>query len=185
MARSYTIITLTIFIFLGYFNNRVISDSERDSYNQGLRGLTFLCQHTVNTTVSFQNNLNLLLSDFTLKSSVMSFFNSSYGDDRESVYGYFICRGDITQKLCNSCIRNGTEFVSKSSCDYKDGYFSSEKCNFGYSNHSMYGLLDNMTSYTFDFIQGNVSNKKEFNNTLSSTLKAVINEAAFGNGTTG
>lgn len=44
----------------------------------------------------------------------------------------------------------------------------------------MYGLWEPNLHSTFDYLEANVSNYEQFNRTLSPTLEALIEEAAFG-----
>lgn len=176
MVRSYTRILQAIVMLCCF--GKLASSRSREEYYSRLRNRGFTCSHTANASVSFQTNLNPLLSDFNQQSSIAGYYNTSLGDGPDRVYGYYMCRGDVSLQVCNSCILNGTQFASEADCEHVDGIFDSEMCIFRYSNRSTYGLWE-ATSLVFDFIEANVSNYHQFNQTLSTTMEELINDAAY------
>lgn len=184
MAITYTTILIqSLFLFI--FHCNPVSCDDRESYSNRLRGRSTGCLHTKNATISFQNNVITLFSDFNRQSSSTGFYNNSIGDIPDRVYGYFMCRGDISNEICNNCIINGTKMATDFDCDYVDRDFESELCIFRYSDHNMYGLLEiNLTS-TFDYLDLKFSNYQRFNRSLTATSEAVIDEAAFGSANNG
>ncbi|KAK9678419.1 hypothetical protein RND81_11G209900 [Saponaria officinalis] len=186
MANSNIIPLLRTLIFICFLCTQISSNNSRDSYNDRLEhSLSFRCSSLKNASISFQNNLNLLISDFTLKSTQTRFYNTSIGVSPDTVYGYYMCRGDITLPLCNNCILNATQFATKSSCQHVDGNSQSEKCTFSYSDQSVYGLSDKYATSAFDYVETNVSNHIQFSQVLSTTITNVTNEAAFQSSKTG
>ncbi|XP_057542287.1 putative cysteine-rich receptor-like protein kinase 9 [Amaranthus tricolor] len=184
MAITYTTVLIQS-LFLFFFLCNPVSCDDRESYSNRLRGRSTGCLRTKNATISFQNNVITLFSDFNRQSSSIGFYNNSIGDIPDRVYGYYMCRGDVSNGICNNCIINGTKMAMDFDCDYVDGDFESELCIFRYSNHNMYGLLEMNLTSTFDYLDLNISNYQQFNRSLSTTLEAVINEAAFGSANNG
>ena len=100
----------------------------------------------------------------------------------DTVYGMFMCRGDIPSQLCGECVRDATQRLSTS------GECSSsiaavmwyEECVVIYSNQSFFsrvtvapGYRLNETSNPFDMFQ-----QASFNRTLFETLNETADEAA-------
>ncbi|KAK9678418.1 hypothetical protein RND81_11G209800 [Saponaria officinalis] len=186
MANSNIILLLKTLTFLCFLCTQISSDRSRDLYTNRLENsLSFRCSTSKNATTSFQRNLDLLLSDFTLRSKQTRFYNVSVSVSPDTVYGYYMCRGDITLPLCNNCILNATQFATKSSCQHVDGHFHSEKCTFGYSDKSLYGMFDKFSAFAYDYVETNVSNHNQFNQVLSSTITNVTTKAAFESSKTG
>ncbi|XP_021718050.1 cysteine-rich repeat secretory protein 4-like [Chenopodium quinoa] len=180
MATSYnTIRVLETFILFCCFCSLVSSDS-RDSFIARQISNSVGCSSTGNASDAFRNNVNLLLSDFIEHSSANNYYNTSIGDSSDRVYGYYMCRADVDLKTCSSCILNGTQSVMESTCiEHEDVILFSQLCIFRYTNYSTYGMFEGALSGS-DHIDANVSNYQQFNRTLSSTLKNLINETAFG-----
>ncbi|KAL9245875.1 hypothetical protein vseg_019475 [Gypsophila vaccaria] len=182
MLHSQITYVVTTYLFLCFFS-LTLCDQSRDSYNTRLQNTLILGCSTPskNASTSFRNNLNLLYSDFVLQSSQAGFYNTSVGaGSPDTVYGYFMCRGDINHHLCQGCVLNATDFARKTPCESVAGSFLSEYCSFGYSNRSLSGSYDPRSSlFATDHIETSVSNYNQFNKTLASTLASVINLAAF------
>ncbi|XP_052729513.1 cysteine-rich receptor-like protein kinase 10 [Vigna angularis] len=64
------------------------------------------------STSIYQNNLITLLSSFTSNASAKLFYNTTILSRNNTVYGLFMCRGDIPLRLCKECVANATEKLS-------------------------------------------------------------------------
>ncbi|KAL2924572.1 Cysteine-rich repeat secretory protein 8 [Bienertia sinuspersici] len=180
MARSSKLKTLqTIVLFCCACLCNLIQSQSRDFYSTRLQSPSFSCLSTANASASFHNHVNLLLSDFNVQSSLSNYYKTSIGRSPDTVYGYFMCRADVTHQTCNDCIHTGTHFATEAGCDHVDGILFLELCFFQYTSDSMYNVrAPNLDSY-YDFYKANVSNYDQFNRTLSPTLEALINKNAF------
>jgi hypothetical protein len=77
---------------------------------------TFLhsfCSHNGTTTNStFQTNLMTLFSSLSSKAVGNTEFYNTTGtgiNPSDSVYGLFMCRGDVYSQLCHECVVNATQ----------------------------------------------------------------------------
>lgn len=129
-----------------------------------------------------KKNVNILLSDFISNSSKKGYYNTSIGDTPDKVFGYYMCRGDIKPGACHSCIVDAIEIGQ--GCKYQEFIYLSSKCVFRYTNHSMYGVWEEIISGSSP-LGVNGLNYEQYNRTLSSTLDAVIYQAAYGSGNNG
>ncbi|KAL8130170.1 LOW QUALITY PROTEIN: hypothetical protein V2J09_019325 [Rumex salicifolius] len=146
-------------------------------------GMITVCppsNHTQNqTSKSYRNNLQNLMTNFALSASTLSFDNSSVGESPDKVYGLYVCRGDATSELCHSCVTNLTTWISteaESAC--KEGFGYMDSCMLHYANYSFIGKADNeLLAVSVSAV--NATNVGEFNRTLIGMVGGLIDDAAF------
>ncbi|MFQ6657411.1 hypothetical protein Gotur_027092, partial [Gossypium turneri] len=132
--------------------------------------------YTPNST--YEANLNSIISRFaTLSYFNYGFFNLSAGESPNKVYSIALCRGDMNQADCNTCL-NSTATELKQFCPRnKVAIAWSELCLVRYANRDLYGLLEN-DPHTCAFNPMNASNPTQFNRALSELLNNLSSEAA-------
>lgn len=59
----------------------------------------------------FENNLKQLLELLPSNTSVTGFYNTSIGDNPDTVYGQALCRGDVNSTVCQNCIQNASQEI--------------------------------------------------------------------------
>ncbi|KAB2012301.1 hypothetical protein ES319_D09G080300v1 [Gossypium barbadense] len=130
---------------------------------------------------AYQTNLNAIISQFpTLTHFNYGFFNLSAGESPNKVYSSALCRGDLTQDRCYSCL-NYTATELERLCPWnKTAIAWSELCLVRYANRDMYGLLEDDPPRTCAFNEQNASNPVQFNQTLSDLLNELSAKAAAG-----
>ncbi|KAK4588142.1 hypothetical protein RGQ29_019230 [Quercus rubra] len=72
---------------------------------------------TPNST--YQSNLKLLLSSLSSNSSIESgFYNITVGQNssNNTIYGLFLCRGDVTTEVCQDCVATATKNIVQQFC---------------------------------------------------------------------
>ncbi|KAI3889488.1 hypothetical protein MKX03_022615, partial [Papaver bracteatum] len=78
----------------------------------------------------FQANLNLLLS--SLSSDVLTanngFSNGTSGNNPDKVHGLFLCRGDLTNVACQSCVTTAAEDIKKKCPNKKEAVIFYDEC---------------------------------------------------------
>ncbi|XP_027925801.1 cysteine-rich receptor-like protein kinase 25 isoform X4 [Vigna unguiculata] len=95
------------------------------------------------STSAYQNNLITLLSSFTSNASATLFYNTTILSRNNTVYGLFMCRGDIPLRLCKECVANATEKLStdpecKNSVEAVMWY---AECKLRYSNVPFFSVV--------------------------------------------
>ncbi|MBA0819363.1 hypothetical protein Gohar_028099, partial [Gossypium harknessii] len=132
--------------------------------------------YTPNST--YEANLNSIISRFaTLSYFNYGFFNLSAGKSPNKVYSIALCRGDMNQADCNTCL-NSTATELKQFCPRnKVAIAWSELCLVRYANRDLYGLLEN-DPRTCKYNPINASNPAQFNRALSELLNNLSSEAA-------
>ncbi|GMH19465.1 hypothetical protein Nepgr_021306 [Nepenthes gracilis] len=131
-------------------------------------------------SIQYQHNLDRLLQE--LNYTGKAFDNSTVGGSPYQVYGLYLCRGDATDQLCQSCVYNATSTIN-SQCPYSAGaLFFYDYCMFRYSNVSFFGKLDFSVSiymWNVDNITG--TSVGSFEQVVIDTFKKMAFEAAKGN----
>jgi hypothetical protein len=97
-----------------------------------------------NTT--YQYNLNSLLSSLSSNAMTQSgFYNTSTGKKPgSSVYGLFLCRGDLTTHACQDCVVTATKvIVDQYYCPIeKEAVIWYDECMLRYSNRSIFSVME-------------------------------------------
>ncbi|XVF27792.1 hypothetical protein REPUB_Repub14bG0139500 [Reevesia pubescens] len=129
----------------------------------------------------YETNLNNIISQFaSLTDFNYGFFNLSAGKSPDEVNSISLCRGDINQDQCNSCLNYTATELNQLFCrSNKEATAWSEFCLVRYANRNMYGQLEN-DPHTCVFNTENASNPDQFNQALSELLDNLSNEAAAG-----
>ncbi|MBA0767312.1 hypothetical protein Gotri_016209 [Gossypium trilobum] len=130
---------------------------------------------------AYQTNLNAIISQFpTLAHFNYGFFNLSAGESPNKVYSSALCRGDLTQDRCYSCL-NYTATELERLCPWnKTAIAWSELCLVRYANRDMYGLLEDDPPRTCAFNEQNASKPVQFNQALNDLLNELSAKAAAG-----
>ncbi|XP_058779284.1 cysteine-rich receptor-like protein kinase 25 [Vicia villosa] len=135
---------------------------------------------TANST--FHVNLMTLLSSLSSKSiSNMEFYSTTATaiNASDSVYGLFMCRGDVSSQLCHECVGNATQTLfSDTDCSLSNrAVIWYDECMVRYSNNSFFSMVATSPG-VFLMNTANVSNPKSFMPLLSSTMNETAEKAA-------
>ncbi|TKY45071.1 Cysteine-rich receptor protein kinase 25 [Spatholobus suberectus] len=129
---------------------------------------------------AFQSNLRSLLS--SLSSNALShtgFYNTTVTGENpsDSVFGLFMCRGDIPPQICQQCVQDATQRLSTQCFSSKQAVIWYDECTVRYSNRSFFSTVD--TSSIFPLLNpANVSNPESFMRLLFLTMNKTADEAA-------
>ncbi|KAK8514114.1 hypothetical protein V6N13_063019 [Hibiscus sabdariffa] len=93
---------------------------------------------------AYETNLNSIISGFsTLREFNYGFFNLSAVESPDQVHSIALCRGDMNQADCNTCL-NYTAAELKRVCPFhKAATAWSELCLVRYADRDLYGQLEN------------------------------------------
>jgi hypothetical protein len=136
---------------------------------------------TSNST--YQINLKTLLSSLSSKATNQNtlFFNNTIAgkNHSETVYGLFMCRGDIPTNLCTSCVGNATKRLSTNTeCSVSvRAVMWYDECMVRYSNNSFFSTVAEGPGYVLAS-PTNMTNQESFNRLLYDTLNKTADEAA-------
>ncbi|KAI9112379.1 hypothetical protein K1719_016576 [Acacia pycnantha] len=104
-------------------------------HNCSTVGKTFSANNT------FRSHRTTLLS--SLASANASFQNTTIpGGGSDTIYGLYMCRGDVSLQVCNQCVVNATQRLP-SECPYsKEAVIWYDECMLRYSNISFFSTVD-------------------------------------------
>ncbi|RHN51957.1 putative protein kinase RLK-Pelle-DLSV family [Medicago truncatula] len=143
-----------------------------------------ICSSNRTTTNStYQINTRTLLSSLSSKAvGNTEFYNTTVTsiNPSDSVYGLFMCRGDVLSQFCQKCIVNATEKLSSDSdCHLsKRAVIWYEECMVRYSNTSFFSTVSTRPGVFIMNSSLNVSNTESFMPLLFSTMNKTAEEAA-------
>nr|XP_027191279.1 cysteine-rich receptor-like protein kinase 6 isoform X2 [Cicer arietinum] len=137
------------------------------------------------SNTSFQLNLHTLLSSLSSKATTNTntkFYNTTFigNNPFDTIYGMFMCRGDVPSQLCQQCIVNATQRLSLQCSLSKEGVVWYEECMAWYSTTFIFSTMATTTPNIYLLNTDKVSNIKNFMSLLFSTMNKTANEASFG-----
>ncbi|XP_058763755.1 cysteine-rich receptor-like protein kinase 25 [Vicia villosa] len=147
------------------------------------------CSEYNKTTLNsvFQINLKTLLSYLSANATAnKEFYSTTVADKNNSsntVYGMFMCMGDVPAHLCSQCVTYMTHYnlsdsVINSDCSLsKEVAMSNDNCMVRYSNNSFLSTAD-LIHYSTSCTSVNMSNQAILEGLVSETWNGVADEAA-------
>ncbi|XP_075666233.1 cysteine-rich receptor-like protein kinase 25 isoform X1 [Castanea sativa] len=104
-----------------------------------------------NSNSTYQSNLNNLLSSLNANStSKTGFYNTTVGQTQtpeNTVYGLFLCRGDLATSECQDCVSTSTKEIVQLYCpEEKEAVIWYDECMLRYSNRSFFSIMEDEPS---------------------------------------
>lgn len=141
---SYNSLIILTYLFIISFNFATTRAQDPTS---------FYCSSKENTTANnsaFQLNLKALFSSLSTSAATTAnnngFFNDtvSGGNSSDTVYGLFMCRGDLSPEPCGQCVGNATTKLSNDSgcSSSKQALIWYDECMVRYSNTSFFSTME-------------------------------------------
>jgi hypothetical protein len=104
--------------------------------------------YTDNST--YQRNLNTLLPSLPSagNGNGYGFYNSSYGENEDKVYGVALCRPFVEPDACGDCFSFASNNI-KLTCPFKKEAIAwYDNCTLRYSDRSIYGTMETQPFYS-------------------------------------
>lgn len=134
--------------------------------------------YTSNST--YEHNLNTLLSTLTSNTEITyGFYNFTYGEDNNKVYGIGLCRGDVNPSDCRNCLNNSRVLLIQNCPNQKEAIGWIDKCMLRYSNRSIFGLMETKPGLSM-WNPFNATDADEYNKVLGKLLYGLKSKAASG-----
>ncbi|KAK6932377.1 Protein kinase domain [Dillenia turbinata] len=138
---------------------------------------------TLSSNSSYKNNLNILLSSLESNSTTApnGFYNYTVGNQASNtVYGLFLCRGDVSSDTCQTCVTAARNDLNQSCSSAKVGITLYHECLLRYSNVSIFStptlnpiiMLANTLNMTTE--------RDKFIELVGETMNDIKGEAARG-----
>ncbi|TKY51076.1 Cysteine-rich receptor protein kinase 25 [Spatholobus suberectus] len=147
---------------------------------------TFLYQNcSSNRTTAnsaFQLNVMTLFSSLSSNATANNeFYNATVAgrNPSDTVYGLYMCRGDVSFQQCGQCVVNATQKLSsESECSLsKEAVIWYDECMVRYSNRSFFSTVDTRPRVGL-LNSANVSNQASFMRLVYDTMNETADEAA-------
>ncbi|KAJ8545642.1 hypothetical protein K7X08_018225 [Anisodus acutangulus] len=145
--------------------------------------ISFACADSNNTEFSpnsaYDTNLNTILSSVSRNIDSFGFYNTSIGQNSDTVSVIAQCRGDVQLQTCRDCTNNATRKILEV-CPYKKsafGYY--DHCMLRYSNESIIGTIATDPRRIL-FNSVNASSPDEFMQDVRTTLESLRRQASGG-----
>ncbi|KAK7374130.1 hypothetical protein VNO80_07556 [Phaseolus coccineus] len=135
-------------------------------------------------TSTYQKNLITLFSSFTSNASAKLFFNTTILGRNSTVYGMFMCRGDIPLRLCKQCVANATEKLSTGpECNHSiEAMMGYAECKLRYSNVPFFSIVATSPAYLLtnpSYVSNSTISFMIFlRNTMNRTAEAAADSEA-------
>ncbi|KAK4796976.1 hypothetical protein SAY86_029302 [Trapa natans] len=132
--------------------------------------------------IDFERNFNAVLFALSSNASESDYangFSSVARGSSNQVYGFFLCRGDLSHDSCRACVVNGTQQINPPGCPYGFHNFIVwyEECTVSVSHQPFGSNRMNDSSYAQN--SGNASDPVAFNTLLNETLSNLFQSTAY------
>ncbi|KAF5474690.1 hypothetical protein F2P56_006567 [Juglans regia] len=142
--------------------------------------LYHFCQNTTFSQNSLYNSsLNSLLS--SLSSNVtrnIEFYNTTSGQNTsDTLYGLFLCRGDVTSQMCRACVATATKELATKCSKEKAAVIWYDECMIRYSNES---IFSNVTVRPGVYLLNtqNITEQDRFNQLVNTSMTDLASRAS-------
>uniref|UniRef100_A0A6M2F0M8 Cysteine-rich receptor-like protein kinase 10 n=1 Tax=Populus davidiana TaxID=266767 RepID=A0A6M2F0M8_9ROSI len=144
------------------------------------------CQNATTSTLNstYRTNLNLLLSSLASNATpnnTIGFYNTSFGQNTDQVYGLFICRGDLSSTtVCQNCVTFATkDLVQRCPIGIASIVYYDE-CILRYSNRNIFSKMDQNIFFSLSMANAlNITTEPQrFNNLVGATVNDLAARAA-------
>lgn len=127
---------------------------------------------------TYQHNLDHLLSSLYRNATYgIGFYNTSYGSYPDTVYGSFMCRGDVTSDVCLDCVETAALEIRLRCPEEKDATTWYDECQLRYSSRSFFSIVD---EGMFSFCnEEDIFTSDQFNKVLSEIMTSLVSHVAF------
>nr|GME19248.1 cysteine-rich receptor-like protein kinase 25 [Ipomoea batatas] len=156
------------------------------------RHLGYYCPNTSTYSPSstYKSNLNTLLSTLSSNGDRKNgFYNTTVrGGADATVYGLFMCRGDVSTDDCGSCVSDATTTILRLCPSEKSAIVWYDYCMLRYSNRDIFGRADqSVMLMLFNESRTNNNNNMSspFRELVGNTLEQMAARVAGGDGLSG
>nr|KJB67128.1 hypothetical protein B456_010G176100 [Gossypium raimondii] len=140
-----------------------------------------VCSNNTNNNslnTSFQTSLQNLLGSLASNASVSRYYNISYGNETDKVYGQFMCLDYVSYDDCHGCILGATQAIMNLCPNKTEAVVWEEVCQLRYSNVSFLGQLNVKDNIGKDNVI-NISEPVKFQALVENKLRNLTKQAAF------
>ncbi|KAJ6364031.1 hypothetical protein OIU76_029050 [Salix suchowensis] len=142
-----------------------------------------ICENATTSTMNstYRVNLNLVLSSLAsnaTRNNINGFYNTSFGQSTDQVYGLFICRGDVSNTVCQNCVTFATKDVVQRCPIGIASIIFYDACHLRYSNSNFFSQVDQKTFWSIWNAQNTTNDPQRFNNLVATSVNDSATQAA-------
>ncbi|KHN31563.1 Cysteine-rich receptor-like protein kinase 8 [Glycine soja] len=169
---------LFLFILLSFLNLATTEAQDQSSTPVELSHACYVGNSIPSS--AFQINVRTLLSSLSSNApGDNGFYNTTVPaqNPSDSVFGLFMCRGDVPPQLCRQCVQYATHIL-RSQCSLSiEPVIWYDECTVRYSNRSFFSTVDTRPALAFTNAT-NISNQESFMRSMFSVMNITADEAA-------
>ncbi|KAF5742202.1 cysteine-rich receptor-like protein kinase 10 isoform X2 [Tripterygium wilfordii] len=104
------------------------------------------------------------------------FYNTSAGQGLNAATAVFLCRGDVSSELCQSCVNVTSKDIVNRCPKVKEAILWYDECMLHYANRSIAsGMEETPKAYVWNM--NNITNPGEFNSTVGGLMTRLVTQA--------
>ena len=128
---------------------------------------------------TYQGNLQYLLSSlYSIAKYGTGFFYTSYGSIPDTVYGSFLCRGDVGADVCQDCVETASREIRIRCPNQKEAISWYDECQLHYSNRSFFSVDADRPEFSLHNVN-NISDPDQFSRVLNEAMTSLVYQVAF------
>ncbi|KAJ6706919.1 CYSTEINE-RICH REPEAT SECRETORY PROTEIN [Salix viminalis] len=141
------------------------------------------CENATTSTMNstYRVNLNLLLSSLAsnaTRNNINGFYNTSSGQNSDQVYGLFICRGDLSNTVCQNCVTFATKDIVQRCPIGIASIILYDACHLRYSNRNFFSQVDQNAVWYMWNTQNTTYEPQRFNSLVATSVNDSATQAA-------
>ncbi|CAA6671361.1 unnamed protein product [Spirodela intermedia] len=87
-------------------------------------------------------NIDTLFSSLNSRSPFSNFYNITAGNGTDTVYGLYMCEGDLSSDDCRSCIGAATSDILEQCPSSRQGIIWYDYCHLRFADQNFFGIMD-------------------------------------------
>lgn len=129
---------------------------------------------------AYHSNLEYLLDSLVSNTSVTGFFNTTVGWEGAVVYGYGMCRGDLSPTQCQTCMSQAATDAESECPGRRQAALWYDKCRIRYSDQRFFSNLTQRTDKPYYFELTLVPDRDLFKVQIGKLLNDLQYKATYG-----
>ena len=128
---------------------------------------------------TYQSSLNRLLTSLSSDATILNgrkFHNTTAGQAPDMVYGLYLCRGDVTDAVCQDCVQTASQEILTKCPNRKEALSWYDQCMFRYSNRSIFSILEERPMLTMSNSL-DMDDPDRFDQIVNKTMVGLIEKA--------
>ncbi|XP_028792257.1 cysteine-rich receptor-like protein kinase 25 isoform X1 [Neltuma alba] len=143
--------------------------------------LKFFCGNgtTDDSNSTFQTNLKNLLMNISNTQIDYGFYNFSFGNNSDKVNAIALCRGDVKEAACRSCLTDSRFLLLQVCPNVKEAIGWYDNCFLRYSNRTIFGLMET-SPYFYLWNTQDALEKDQFQSVVTKMMNLLRDRASSG-----